>query len=61
LARALARRPDFLLLDDCLSAVDTVTEEKILKNIDKELADTTLIWVAHRASTLKYCHKTIEL
>ena len=61
LARALARRPDFLLLDDCLSAVDTVTEEKILKNIDRELADTTLIWVAHRASTLKYCHKTIEL
>lgn len=61
LARALARKPDFLLLDDCLSAVDTVTEEKILKNIDKELANTTLIWVAHRASTLKYCHKTIEL
>ncbi len=61
LARALARRPDFLLLDDCLSAVDTVTEEKILKNIDKELADTTLIWVAHRESTLKYCHKIIEL
>lgn len=61
LARALAKRPDFLLLDDCLSAVDTVTEEKILKNIDKELADTTLIWVAHRESTLKYCHKTIEL
>ena len=61
LARALAKKPDFLLLDDCLSAVDTVTEEKILKNIDKELAQTTLIWVAHRASTLKYCHKIINL
>jgi ATP-binding cassette subfamily B protein len=61
LARALAKRPDFLLLDDCLSAVDVTTEEKILKNIDRELKDTTLIWVAHRASTLKYCHKIIEL
>ena len=61
LARALARRPQLLFLDDCLSAVDTVTEEKILKNLDRELADTTLIWVAHRESTLKYCTKYLKL
>jgi len=61
LARALARKPKLLFLDDCLSAVDTITEEKILKNLDKHLNDTTLVWVAHRASTLKYCKQTFEL
>ena len=61
LARALARRPRLLFLDDCLSAVDTVTEEKILQNLDRELSDTTLIWVAHRKSTLKYCTKFLHL
>lgn len=61
LARAIARKPQVLFLDDCLSAVDTVTEEKILRAMDQELKDTTLIWVAHRKSTLKYCHRIIEL
>ncbi len=61
LARALARKPKILLLDDCLSAVDTVTEEKILKSIDQKLKETTLVWVAHRKSTLKYCDHIIEL
>lgn len=61
LARALARRPRILFLDDCLSAVDTITEEKILKNLDLHLKDVTLVWVAHRRSTLKYCDKIIEL
>jgi len=61
LARALARKPDLLFLDDCLSAVDTITEEKILKNLDEHLKDTTLVWVAHRQSTLKYCDQTFEL
>jgi len=57
LARALARKPEILLLDDCLSAVDTITEEKILKNLDHAFKDMTIIWVAHRKSTLKYCHR----
>jgi len=61
LARALAKKPKVLLLDDCLSAVDTITEEKILKNLDHYLKDETLIWVAHRKSTLKYCTRTIDL
>lgn len=61
LARALARRPKVLFLDDCLSAVDTITEEKILKNLDEHLKDVTLVWVAHRKSTLKYCNSTFEL
>ncbi|MEH0861733.1 ABC transporter ATP-binding protein [Halobacteriovorax sp. DPLXC-1] len=61
LARGLVRKPEILLLDDCLSAVDTVTEEKILSNIDKFLPNSTLVWVAHRESTLKYCEKVINL
>lgn len=61
LARALARKPKLLFLDDCLSAVDTITEEKILKNLDSHLKDVTLVWVAHRKSTLKYCDQTFEL
>lgn len=61
LARALARKPKLLFLDDCLSAVDTITEEKILKNLDEHLKDVTLVWVAHRQSTLKYCDHTFEL
>lgn len=61
LARALAKKPKLLFLDDCLSAVDTITEEKILKNLDQHLLDVTLVWVAHRKSTLKYCSQTFEL
>ncbi|MGZ3809028.1 MAG: ATP-binding cassette domain-containing protein, partial [Bacteriovorax sp.] len=61
LARALARKPKVLFLDDCLSAVDTITEEKILKNLDNHLQDVTIVWVAHRRSTLKYCNQTFEL
>lgn len=60
LARALAQRPRVLLLDDCLSAVDTVTEEKILRSLDRELKEVTLVWVAHRQSTLKYCDRVLH-
>lgn len=61
LARALARKPKILFLDDCLSAVDTITEELILQNLNRFLSDVTLVWVAHRKSTLKYCTNIIEL
>ncbi|MBS1982679.1 MAG: ABC transporter ATP-binding protein [Bdellovibrionales bacterium] len=61
LARALARKPQVLLLDDCLSAVDTVTEERILRALDRELQHATLVWVAHRASTLRHCTDLLEL
>lgn len=61
LARALARKPRILFMDDCLSAVDTVTEEKILSRLNKELKGLTAVWVAHRESTLKYCDRIIHL
>ncbi len=60
LARALARKCDVYLFDDCLSAVDTITEEKILSHLNEHLKKETLIWVAHRKSTLKYCDQFLE-
>ncbi|MCB0349520.1 MAG: ABC transporter ATP-binding protein, partial [Bdellovibrionales bacterium] len=61
IARALAQNKNILILDDCLSAVDTVTEEKILQMLKEKYKDTTIIWVAHRDSTLRYCEQVIEL
>jgi ATP-binding cassette, subfamily B, multidrug efflux pump len=61
LARCLARKLPLMLFDDCLSAVDTVTEDKILNNLKKHIKETTIIWVAHRSSTLKHCQLVINL
>lgn len=61
LARALLGKPEVLLLDDCLSAVDTLTEEKILQNLNRYLQGSTLIWVAHRDSTLRDCDRILHL
>ncbi len=60
LTRSLIRRPKILLLDDCLSAVDAVTEEKILSGLNGQLLGQCIVWVAHRDSTLKYCHNVWE-
>lgn len=53
IARALIKKPKILLLDDCLSAVDTETEEEILKNIWKVSSDITTVIVSHRVSSAK--------
>ena len=50
LARALIRDPRILLLDDCLSAVDTQTEERILRNLRTVLPGRTVMLVSHRVS-----------
>lgn len=55
IARALIRKPKLLVLDDCLSAVDTETEEIILSKLDeysKEF-DTTVVIVSHRISSIR--------
>jgi len=52
IARALIKDPEILLLDDCLSAVDTDTEETILKNLKKIRANKTTIIVSHRLSSI---------
>ncbi|WP_295981555.1 ABC transporter ATP-binding protein [uncultured Algibacter sp.] len=61
IARAIIKSPKILLLDDCLSAVDTETEEKILKNLSKISKDKTSIIVSHRVSSAKNANKIIVL
>ncbi len=63
IARALIRKPSLLLLDDCLSAVDTDTEDKILKNLKKfnEKYQTSSVIVSHRISALRNVDKIIVL
>jgi ATP-binding cassette subfamily B protein len=53
LARALARRPAIVLLDDALSAVDTHTEAEILRGLRTALAERTAVIASHRASALR--------
>lgn len=53
IARALMKDSPILILDDALSAVDTDTEERILKNLKKNRADKTTIIIAHRISTIQ--------
>jgi ATP-binding cassette subfamily B multidrug efflux pump len=53
IARAIIRNPSILILDDSLSAVDTITESKLLKNIKQCRKGKTTIIIAHRISTIK--------
>jgi len=53
IARALIKNPQILIFDDCLSAVDTKTEEEILHNLSKIMRNKTTIFIAHRISTIK--------
>ncbi len=53
IARALLRHSPILLLDDCLSSVDTETEEAILKGLRQEMRGRTAFVVAHRVSTVR--------
>ncbi|GAA4267954.1 ABC transporter ATP-binding protein [Hyunsoonleella aestuarii] len=61
IARAIIKSPEILLFDDCLSAVDTETEEKILKNLNKISKGKTTIIVSHRVSSAKNADKIIVL
>ena len=61
IARAIIKSPEILLFDDCLSAVDTETEEKILKNLERVSKNKTTIIVSHRISSAKNADKIIVL
>lgn len=61
IARAIIKNPPILLLDDCLSAVDTETEEAILNNLNEICKDKTTIIVSHRVSSAKNADKIIIL
>ncbi len=61
IARAIIKDPNILLFDDCLSAVDTETEEQILNNLDKVSYNKTTIIVSHRVSSAKNADKIIVM
>lgn len=53
IARALVRDPEILVLDDALSSVDTITEEKILTRLKEFMAGRTTVLISHRVSTVR--------
>ena len=61
IARALAKQPAILILDDSVSAVDTKTEESIITNLKRIRKGQTTIMVAHRISTVKKLDKIVLL
>lgn len=61
IARAIIKNPEILIFDDCLSAVDTETEEKILGNIKKISKDKTTLIIGHRVSSTKNADNIIIL
>ncbi|MEO0404032.1 MAG: ABC transporter ATP-binding protein, partial [Bacteroidota bacterium] len=61
IARAIIKNPDILIFDDCLSAVDTETEEHILGHLKNIMHGKTSIIVSHRVSSIKHADKIIVL
>lgn len=61
IARAIIKRPSILLFDDCMSAVDTETEERILGNLLRIMKGRTSVLVSHRISTVKHAHHIIVM
>ncbi|MCC5919485.1 MAG: ABC transporter ATP-binding protein/permease [Cyclobacteriaceae bacterium] len=61
IARALVQNPNILILDDCLSAVDTKTENLILNSLKKYVAGRTSIIISHRVSSAQLADKIIVL
>lgn len=61
IARAIIKQPDILVFDDCLSAVDTLTEEHILSNLRRIMKDRTTVLISHRVATVKNADHIIVL
>ncbi len=61
ISRAVARRPEILILDDVLSAVDTQTEAAIMKKLQPVMQARTTLFVSHRISTLRYADEIVVL
>jgi len=61
IARAVAREPKILILDDALSAVDTKTENNILNSMKKIMVGRTTIIISHRVSSAKLANKILVL
>ena len=61
IARAVLHRAPFLILDDATSALDTITESNLLKAIQENLPNTSLILISQRTSTLKIAEQILLL
>jgi len=61
IARAILREPRILILDDALSSVDTLTEEKILNGLASVMRERTTILISHRVSTVRNANRIIVL
>ena len=61
IARAIIKNPKILIFDDCLSAVDTETEEKILENLERVSKEKTTFIISHRVSSVKNADQIIIL
>ncbi len=61
IARAIARQPQLLILDDVLSAVDTQTEAAIMGKLQPVMKGRTCLFVSHRISTLRYTDEIIVI
>ena len=61
IARALIKKPEIIIFDDSLSALDTETEENIMQNIEKEIKNCTSIIITHRESSIKRADKVLNL
>jgi ATP-binding cassette subfamily B multidrug efflux pump len=61
IARAILKRPQILIFDDCLSAVDTETEDEILGNLRRIMSGKTTVIISHRVSSVRYADQIIVL
>lgn len=61
IARAVLRQAPFLILDDATSALDTITESNLLKAVQENLPDTSLVLISQRTSTLKIADQILLL
>jgi ABC-type multidrug transport system fused ATPase/permease subunit len=61
LARALLQHPKVLILDECTSALDALTERRLLDNLDEFLQGVTTIVISHRASPTRWANRVIDL
>ncbi len=61
IARAIIKNPQILMFDDCLSAVDTETEEAILNNLKRIMQGKTSIIISHRVSSIKHADRILVM
>jgi ATP-binding cassette subfamily B protein len=61
IARAIIRKPAILIFDDCLSAVDTITEERIISSLNRIMKGSTKVIISHRISSVKHADRILVL